>query len=256
MKIRNALITAATAALLMSCSSSSSDTTESSAVYGTATDEQPATTATPIASMPVVSSTIVSSATKTTFKAEVWADNWFSLYINGVLVGEDSVPITKEKSFNSETITFTATYPFTIAMVTKDYKQDDTGLEYIGSNRQQMGDGGFVAQFTDTSTGKVVASTNSSWRGLVIHQAPLNTSCEKSASPESECTSKITTEPASWAQSNFNDSTWPTAIVYTKDAVGVKDGYNSISWSTQSQIIWTSSLTIDNTILWRYTVSA
>ena len=45
------------------------------------------------------------------FVAEVWADNWFALYVNGELVGEDSTPITTERSFNAETITFTATYP-------------------------------------------------------------------------------------------------------------------------------------------------
>ena len=33
------------------------------------------------------------------FQAEIWADNWFALYVNGKKVGEDSVPITTEKSF-------------------------------------------------------------------------------------------------------------------------------------------------------------
>jgi len=37
-----------------------------------------------------------------TFQAEIWVDNWFALYINGKKVGEDSVPITTERSFNSE----------------------------------------------------------------------------------------------------------------------------------------------------------
>jgi len=201
------------------------------------------------------STTAVKSA-QSSFTAEVWADNWFSLYINGKLVGEDSVPITTEKSFNSERITFTASYPFTIAMVTKDFKQNDTGLEYIGTDRQQMGDGGFVAQFTDTSTGKVVAYTSSAWRGLVIHQAPLNVSCEKSKTPDTECTSRISAEPSGWTQTSFNDSSWSTANTYSKEQVGVKDGYNNISWSSNAQLIWTSDLEIDNTILWRYTVAA
>ena len=47
-----------------------------------------------------------------TFQAEVWVDNWFALYINGKKVGEDSVPITTERSFNSEKIKFTATILF------------------------------------------------------------------------------------------------------------------------------------------------
>lgn len=189
------------------------------------------------------------------FRADVWADNWFSLYINGELVGQDSVSITTERSFNSEQISFTATYPFTIAIVAKDFKQNDSGLEYIGTGRQQMGDGGFVAQFTDTATGKVVAYTNSSWRGLVVHQAPMDVSCEKSQTPDTDCTSRIVAEPAGWTQPAFNDSAWPTANQYSKEQVGVKDGYNDITWSTQAELIWTSDLKIDNTVLWRYTVA-
>ena len=32
-------------------------------------------------------------AKSVTFQAEVWADNWFALYVNGKKVGEDSIPI-------------------------------------------------------------------------------------------------------------------------------------------------------------------
>jgi len=249
-----------TSIFIASCSSGSTSTVQAD----TTTTEIATTTTSAI----VTGSTLASSETAidpsttavksvlSSFVAEVWADNWFSLYINGKLVGQDSVPITTEKSFNSERITFTASYPFTIAMVTKDFKQNDTGLEYIGTDRQQMGDGGFVAQFTDTSTGKVVAFTNSSWRGLVIHQAPLNVSCEKSKTPDTECTPRISAEPIGWTQTSFNDSSWSTASTYSKEQVGVKDGYNDISWSSNAQLIWTSDLKIDNTILWRYTVAA
>lgn len=191
---------------------------------------------------------------KFTFVAEVWADNWFALYINGVLVGQDSVSITTEKSFNSEKISYSASYPFVIGMITKDFIQNDTGLEYIGSSRQQIGDGGFIAQFTNTSTGKVVAYTSSAWRGYVIHQAPLNVSCEKSKTPTTECQSKIQAEPSGWSQKTFDDSKWSLASVYTKEAIGVKDGYNQITWSSQSQLIWSSDLKIDNTVLWRYAI--
>lgn len=207
------------------------------------------------AAVTTTTTTAPSTGQKFTFVAEVWADNWFALYINGVLVGQDSVSITTEKSFNSEKISFTASYPFVIGMVTKDFIQNDTGLEYIGSDRQQIGDGGFIAQFTNTSTGKVVAYTSSAWRGYVIHQAPLNVSCEKSKTPTTECKSKIQAEPSGWSQKTFDDSKWSLASVYTKDAVGVKDGYNDINWSSQAQLIWSSDLKIDNTVLWRFTVS-
>ena len=245
---------------IASCSSGSSSTmtdeTTTTGVDTTTTNEIFTTSTLAPNETTIDSETTAVKSVQSSFTAEVWADNWFSLYINGKLVGQDSVAITTERSFNSEKISFTASYPFTIAMVTKDFKQNDTGLEYIGTDRQQMGDGGFVAQFTDTSTGKVVAYTNSSWRGLVIHQAPLNVSCEKSRTPDTECTSRISAEPAGWSESSFNDASWPTASAYSKEQVGVKDGYNNISWSSNAQIIWTSDLEIDNTILWRHTVAA
>ena len=245
---------------ISSCSSGSSSTmtdeTTTTGVDTTTTNEIFTSSTLAPNETTIDSETTAVKSVQSSFTAEVWADNWFSLYINGKLVGQDSVAITTEKSFNSDRITFTASYPFTIAMVTKDFKQNDTGLEYIGTDRQQMGDGGFVAQFTDTSTGKVVAYTNSSWRGLVIHQAPLNVSCEKSRTPDTECTSRISAEPAGWSESSFNDASWPTASAYSKEQVGVKDGYNNISWSSNAQIIWTSDLEIDNTIVWRYAVTA
>lgn len=90
----------------------------------------------------------------------VWADNWFALYVNGDFFGEDSVPITTERSFNAETVTFEASYPLTIAIEAKDFKETDSGIEYIGERNQQMGDDGLIAQFFDTESGAFVAATD------------------------------------------------------------------------------------------------
>ena len=199
-------------------------------------------------------STVAASSQISTFTAEVWADNWFSLYVNGELVGEDSVPITTERSFNAETIAFEATYPLTIAIMTKDFKETDSGLEYIGEPNQQMGDGGFIAQFTDTSTGEVIAVTNGEWRGLVIQNAPLNVGCEKSADPDTDCQVETLDKPADWTSANFDDSSWINATSYLADEVGVKDGYNEITWDSTAEIIWGSNLNTNNTILWRFTI--
>ena len=101
-----------------------------------------------IAALSIGATAVASAATKPktlSFTAEVWADNWFALYANGKKVGEDSVSITTERSFNSEVITFTASYPLTLGLVAKDYIANDSGLEYIGSPRQQIGDGGIIA---------------------------------------------------------------------------------------------------------------
>ncbi len=192
----------------------------------------------------------------TTFTAEIWVDNWFALSIDGEPVGEDPVPITTERSFNAETITFTASYPFTVGLVAKDYKETDSGLEYIGTDRQQMGDGGLIAQITDTATGEVVATTDDGWRGLVIHRAPTNPECETSADPDTECESEILDEAAGWADPDFDDSAWTTASIFTTHEVGTKDGYDTIDWDPAAQLIWSSDLQTDNTILWRTVVEA
>ena len=220
------------------------------------TSETSTTSTTSTISAPLVTeaepaSTVASSSQISTFTAEVWADNWFALYVNGELVSEDSVPITTERSFNAETITFTASYPLTIAMITKDFKETDSGLEYIGEPNQQMGDGGFIAQFTDTATGEIIATTNGDWRGLVIQTAPLNVECEKSADPDTDCQFEALDEPANWTSSNFDDSSWVNATSYLGDEVGVKDGYNEITWDSMAEIIWGPNLNTNNTILWR-----
>ena len=112
-----------------------------------------------------------------TFSADVWADNWFEMRINGAQVAEDSVPITTERSFNAESFTLNAERPFVIGLVAKDFKENDTGLEYIGTRRQQMGDGGLILQIKDAAGG-LVAVSDENWSCLVIHTAPLDKSCE------------------------------------------------------------------------------
>ena len=189
-----------------------------------------------------------------TFTAQVWADNWFELYANGKKVGEDSTPITTVRSFNAETITFTASYPLTIALVSKDYVEGDSGLEYIGTSRQQMGDGGFIAQFTDTATGEFVATTSSAWKGLVVFRAPLNVDCVKSTEPDTMCAREILPEPAGWTSPTSDDSSWVAAREYTAAEVGPKEGYDTVTWTPNAKLIWSGDLKVDNTILWRTTV--
>lgn len=222
---------------------------------GCGTGDGAATTgaSTPEAAAPRTSS---GQAAASEFKAEVWADNWFALYVNGELVGEDSVPITTERSFNAETITFTAAYPLTVAIEAKDFKETDSGLEYIGERNQQMGDGGIIAQITDLSTGKVVAVTNSGWRVMVIHRAPLNPECENAANPDTACRFEKTEAPPGWTGAAFDDSAWEPATEWTEAAVRPRGGYNEIPWDESARLIWGSDLEVDNTILLRLTVPA
>ena len=190
------------------------------------------------------------------FQAEVWADNWFSLYANGKKVGEDSVAITQEKSFNSEKIKFTATYPLTIGLMAKDFVENASGLEYIGKSNQQFGDGGIILQIRDLTTNQIVGYTDSTWKSQVIYKAPLNPECVTSKSPLVDCKS-LTIKPATtWYSNSYKDSTWTTATEFSKEAVGVKDGFFNITWSSSAKLIWGSDLKLDNTILFRKVISA
>lgn len=243
----------AVASLVVAAATCSSSSSSSSDADGGATTTAAGATDAAAAD---AATTAGASSEPVSFTAEVWADNWFSLTINGEAVGEDSVPITTERSFNSETIEFEASYPLTVTMVTKDFKEDDSGLEYIGSPQQQMGDGGFIAQITDNSTGEVVAVTDGTWKGLAIQRAPLNTECERSADPETECESESLDEPDGWTDADFDDSGFDAATIYTAADVQPKDGYEEITWDPSAQFLWTSDVNVDNTILWRVTVPA
>lgn len=191
-----------------------------------------------------------------TYAADVWADNWFEMRINGAKVAEDSVPITTERSFNAESFQFQAERPFVVGLVAKDFKENDTGLEYIGTRRQQMGDGGVIVQIKDAS-GEIVAASDAAWQCLVIHTAPLDKACERASHPvagEEACTFEVADEPAGWDQAGFDASAWPQADVYSEREVSPKGGYDEIRWSDAAKLIWGPDLEQSNTILCRFTV--
>lgn len=193
------------------------------------------------------------------FKLEGWADNWFAVYLKEELLVEDAVPITTERSFNAEVVTFETDYPLHLNFILKDFKENDTGLEYIGARNQQMGDGGFIMQLTDMSSGDVVAVSNDSWRCMVIHKAPLDKACEDEPQPVSgtaPCEFTALPEPEGWKMVAFNDSTWNDVTTHSAREVSPKGGYDAINWDSSAQLIWGSDLETDNTILCRITVDA
>jgi hypothetical protein len=168
-----------------------------------------------------------------TYTADVWADNWFEMRIDGVLVAEDSVPITTERSFNAESFPFDAVRPFVIGIVAKDFKENDTGLEYIGTQRQQMGDGGLILQIRDAS-GETIAVSDADWQCLAIHTAPLDKSCESEADPvasEGACTFEAMEEPADWDRAGFDASEWPQADVYSERDVSPEFAVSGHIWA-------------------------
>lgn len=191
--------------------------------------------------------------------AEVWVDNWFVMYVNGEKVLEDSVPITTERSFNAETLTLTTPLPMTVAFLAKDFKENDSGLEYIGTNRQQMGDGGMIAQFRDAITGQVIAVTDSTMRCMVVHRGPVDPSCASERNPVAgagACGFVETAIPENWTAPDFDDSSWPAAVAHSVQDVRPKGGYDEIRWDASARLVWSRDLALDNTVLCRMTVGA
>jgi len=192
-----------------------------------------------------------------TFSADVWADNWFEMRIDGAQVAEDSVSITTERSFNAESFQFEAERPFVIGVVGKDFKENDTGLEYIGSRRQQMGDGGLILQIRNAA-GETEVISNDAWQCMTIHTAPLDKSCEGGDGPvagQGACTFEAMDAPQGWDTAGFDASTWAPASVYTAAQVDPKMGYDDIEWADYAAFIWGPDLEQSNTVLCRLTVN-
>ena len=207
-------------------------------------------------STPLAQAATTATSSSVTFTADVWADNWFAMYVNGIKVGFDPVPITTQKSFNKVSFTFTAKYPLTIAIIAKDYVDNLSGLEYIGTAQQQIGDAGLIAQIHEKVSGKLVAATSKAWKSYVTFKAPLNPECVTSKTPTVTCTSKVVTSPTSWYSSSFSDAKWTSATEYAREQVGVKDGFLEVNWDARANLIWSSSLTLDNTVLFRTTAKS
>ena len=208
--------------------------------------------------------TVITTEGSQNINVDVWADNWFAFYLGDELIKEDSVSITTERSFNSESFSFTADYPLQLNFIAKDFKENDTGLEYIGSNRQQMGDGGIIFQFWDPETNAVIAESNSEWMCTVIHDAPLDKSCENESNPvagQGVCGFTTTEEPEGWKTLGFDTSleengNWSNATVHSTAAVSPKQGYDQVYWSPTAEFIWGPDLETNNTVLCTLTVEA
>jgi len=181
-------------------------------------------------------------------------DNWFALSVNGQSIAEDSTPYLTERSFNAEKITFNADFPMTVAIELRDFMENDTGLEYIGTNRQQMGDGGAIVQFS--VGGQVVGVSNAGWRCHVAQAAPMNTSCAKESNPQVGVGACASTSdmPADWTSVGFDDSGWAAATVHSESEVSPKMGYDAIDWDRSADLIWAENLKQDNIVLCRTTI--
>ncbi|WP_395744473.1 hypothetical protein [Prosthecobacter sp.] len=165
-----------------------------------------------------------------TMKLNVYADNWFMLYVNGRLVAVDSIQFTPH---NVVSVDFLPEYPMTIAVLAKDNADPKTGMEYGTS----IGDGGFILKFADGTV------TNASWKAKCFFHGPVN---GDTANP------KVVQEPLpqDWWAVSFDDSSWKNAREYSVEEVDPKQPYFEHDFEG-AKFIWTDDLALDNTIIFR-----
>lgn len=171
-----------------------------------------------------------------TLRANVYADNWFKLYINGNLVMVDSISFIPH---NVVSVDILPEYPMTIAVMAKDNADPDTGLEYNNSN---LGDGGFILKFSDGTV------SNASWRAKSFFHGPINRDMENPDTTH-------TPIPEKWFAVDFDDSAWENATEHTEEAVSPKSPFYENDFDG-AQWIWTGDLALDNTVLFRTTIES
>lgn len=207
------------------------------------------------------------------FTGYIFPDNYFELYVNGVLIAVDPVVFTP---FNSSVVRFKANRPFTIAVKMVDWEESlGLGMESNRGTQFHAGDGGLVAHFKDAK-GDTVALTDNSWKAQTFYTSPIvdrnclvfdGTVRDSSACDSQKVTSFKSTSaahwniPDDWAKASFDDSSWPAAVTFTNDTVGVDNKRSFTNFKdvfdtkgADADFIWSSNLVLDNLVLLRKTI--
>ena len=170
-----------------------------------------------------------------TIRANIYADNTFALYVNGELVAVDSIAFIPH---NVISVDILPAYPMTIAVMAKDNADPTTGMEYANTN---VGDAGFILKFADGTV------TNGTWKAKCFSRGPVN---GDTTNPRVESTPI----PENWFVVDFDDGDWGRAREYSEADVDPKQPYFDADF-TGATFIWTDDLRLDNTVIFRTTVT-
>lgn len=176
---------------------------------------------------------LVKPAMSDTVKANIYADNWFILYINGKLTAVDSIDFIPH---NVVSVDILPEYPMTIAVMARDNADPKTGLEY----GDHIGDGGFILKFADGTV------TNAKWKAKAFFTGPLNHDVKN---PQV----KHTPIPEDWYKVDFDDSSWANATEFTEEQVNPKESFYKADF-TGAKFIWSKDIDLDNTVIFRHKV--
>jgi hypothetical protein len=171
-----------------------------------------------------------------TVKANVYADNWFMLYINGELVAVDSIKFIPH---NVVSVDILPRYPMTIAVMAKDNADPKTGMEYANT---KIGDGGFILKFGDGTV------TSAKWKAKKYSWGPIDRDTKNPRTEELPI-------PANWFAADFDDSEWGFAREYSEEQVDPKPPYFEHDFKG-ARFIWTDDIDLDNTVIFRHVVQS
>ena len=170
-----------------------------------------------------------------TLRANVYADNWFTLYVNGKLVAVDSIEFIPH---NVISVDILPSYPMTIAVMAKDNADARTGMEYANTS---IGDGGFVLKFGDGTV------TSNAWKAKCFSHGPVGGDISNPRVANLPL-------PDDWFAVGFDDSGWPRAKEYTEQEIDPKQPYYDTDF-IGAAFIWSDDLELDNTVIFRHTVA-
>jgi hypothetical protein len=171
-----------------------------------------------------------------TIKANIYADNWFILYVNGELTAVDSIKFIPH---NVISVDILPTYPMTIAVMAKDNCDPKTGMEYANTN---IGDGGFILKFGDGTV------TNAQWKAKAFSTGPIDRDTKNPRVVN-------TPIPDNWFAVDFDDSGWRQAKEYTEEEVNPKQPYYESDFAG-AKFIWSDDVELDNTVIFRHAVAS
>jgi hypothetical protein len=175
---------------------------------------------------------IVKPNTSDLVNLNVYADNWFTLFINGKLVATDSIEFMPHNIISVEVL---PEFPMTIAVMARDNADAITGKEY---EHTQIGDGGFILKLGD----EVVS--NSSWKAKCFFFGPLE--------GEKEIVKHIPI-PGDWFAVDFDDQGWESATEYEEAVVRPPRPFREYDFEG-AKFIWTGDLDLHNTVIFRTTI--
>ena len=139
------------------------------------------------------------------------------LWVNGEKVASDPIAFTPHQAVRVA-FEWDGISDLNYAIQCEDFASE-SGYEYIGSNRPQLGDGALIAEFDDGLGSRTVAG---SWKVYTATHGPTDASLSAgcSAANLGVCVVEDRGIPEGWTEPDFDDHSWKYATRYTAAEAG------------------------------------